>query len=187
MRVITVILIGFFVLISCYKIEDDFFIYTIKKGNHSSGNHVSIHNSRRLECEVVFTESCIYEIPNDTEFDTNKLIGISDSYSHSTHSVRVGWRYYKGQLEILSYVRKNKVIHLQHMCYVEINQPYFFSVEIKNDRYILICKKSGGEYKPVKVEVSRTSNYNGIRYKLFPYFGGNNPAPHDITIKIKYL
>lgn len=187
MKVITTILILFFLLITCYKLEDDFFIHTIKKGNHISGNYMSVHNSRKLECEVIFTESCIYEIPNDIEFDTNKLIGISDSYIHLNHSVRIGWRYYKGQLEILSYVRKNKVIHLQHMCYVEINQPYFFSVEIKNDRYILICKKVGGVYKPVNVEVSRTSDYNGIRYKLFPYFGGNNPAPHDITIKIKYL
>jgi len=34
--------------------------------------------------------------------------------------------------------------------------------------------------------MTRWNNVSGSRYYLWPYFGGDETAPHDITIKIKY-
>lgn len=37
------------------------------------------------------------------------------------------------------------------------------------------------------LQIKRNKPYTGIRYKLYPYFGGNQKAPHDIQINIKEI
>lgn len=183
-----VILFIFCFLWSCNNINtniyddsiDDYETYTIKKGNHSSGNHLMLKLTKKIEFFAIFTESCVYNLNSKDQSDTNKLFGISDSYSHSEDSARFGWRYFNDRLEILSYVRKSGVFYYETIGFVEPNEIVYYSLEILNDRYKFTLRD--------KIYfVERTSDYNGIRYGLFPYFGGNNVAPHNIEIKIKLL
>ena len=52
---------------------------------------IRICKSRKMSCEVVFTESCRYNVGKD-QSDINKLFGFSIGMHHK-NSVRVGWRY----------------------------------------------------------------------------------------------
>ena len=52
---------------------------------------IRICESRKMSCEVSFTESCRYNVGKD-QSDINKLFGFSVGMHHK-NSVRVGWRY----------------------------------------------------------------------------------------------
>lgn len=181
-----IILIFFLFITSCstnppmIDVEDDFTTYGIKQGEHSSGNHISLTLSKKIECLVVLTETCIYDLNSDDQGDINKLFGLSDSYNHSDHSARFGWRYFNNRIEILSYVRRDGNFYYEFIGVVEPNQINVYKIEILEDKYRFYFNKK-------ILDMDRTSKYSGIRYKLYPYFGGNNFAPHNVFIKIKFI
>ena len=171
--------------ISCHKPEitqdsDGFVIYTIKKGQHYSGSSVSFKSSNTIECLGIFTESCIYTIDSVNQCDINKLFGLSDALSHSDDSARFGWRYYNDQIEILAYVRRGSNFYFKILGNVKPRDVERYRIEILNDVYRFTFKNS-------VFDMPRTSKYTGPRYALYPYFGGNITAPHDITIKLKKI
>lgn len=171
--------------ISCQKLEitedlDGFVVYTIKKGEHSVGSSVSFRAGNYIECLGVLTESCVYTIDSTNQCDINKLFGLSDSLSHLDHSARFGWRYYNNQLEILAYVRRGSNFYFEILGTVNPGDVEKYKIEILNDVYRFTFKDS-------VFDMPRTSKYTGPRYTLYPYFGGNIKAPHDITIKLKRI
>lgn len=162
---------------------------TIKKGTHSPFRfpkiipgiyHMYVYN-------IVFTESCRYDLQNEDQLDVNKLFGIGYFPSHHKNSVRFGWRYDLNtkKVEILSYYYKDKKRSFDHMCFVEIDQPYSFVLAINHDYHELsvhgMSPVNDRHYYKTKVDVEPRS----IGYLLRPYFGGNQKAPQDITIKIR--
>lgn len=171
--------------ISCHKPEitqdlDRFVVYTIKKGEHYSGSSVSFRAGNTIECLGILTESCIYTIDSANQCDINKLFGLSDALSHSDDSARFGWRYYNNQLEILAYVRRGSNFYFEILGTVNPGDVERYRIEILNDVYRFTFKDS-------VFDMPRTSKYTGPRYTLYPYFGGNITAPHDITIKLKRI
>lgn len=180
-------------LTSCYKepvtFWDDapqlydissFKTYTIQKGEHSSGNHFNLTQSTHLEAYIQLTESCNYNLNSIDQFDINKLVGLSDALSHSDSSVRFGWRSLEGQLEIHGYIRSNG----QHTSYllgtVKPDEVFYVRIQIYPDEYRLKLRNQ-------ETRIGRASQYTGIRYQLYPYFGGNQTAPHKIQINIKVI
>ena len=64
---------------------------------------------------------------------------------------------------------------------VEIGQENTCSIRVLDLRYVFSLSK-------ISDTLHRSSTTSsGVGYKLFPYFGGNEVAPHDIHIKIKEL
>jgi len=170
-------------LSSCYDIDkdnDQFVLYTIKKGEHSSVYGPYFAGVYRVSCQVILDESCIYTISEENQCDTNKLFGLSDASNHSDHSARFGWRYYNNKIEILTYVRRDGNFYFDVIGSANPNDTNYYSIEILPDVYRF-------RFNNTVSDVQRTSQYSGPRYRLFPYFGGNEKAPQDIFIKIKYL
>lgn len=173
----------FLFLSSCYDLYKDneqFVLYTIKKGNHSSVSGPYFASANKVSCQVILDESCIYTISEENQSDTNKLFGLSDAYNHSDHSARFGWRYYNNRIEILTYVRRGGSFYFDVIGSVNPRDTNYYSIEILPDVYRFTFNNTVSD-------VQRTSQYSGKRYRLFPYFGGNEKAPQDIFIKIKYL
>lgn len=161
---------------------------TIKKGTHSPFRFPKlIPGSHHLYgYDIVFTPSCAYNLENEDQLDVNKLFGIGYFPSHHKNSVRFGWRYFveKQQIEILSYYYKDSQRYFDHICFVNIGDLYSFSLTI-TDKYheLIVASKyptNYPEYYKVEIPVIPKS----IGYLLRPYFGGNQKAPHDMTIKI---
>jgi hypothetical protein len=157
--------------------------YIIKKGSHQSNNGIKRHISDELKFKVLFDESSIYATKNSiNQASINKLFGFSDCGTHHhQNSARIGWRYFNEKLELLAYVYNQGERDSQSLAFIEPGKIYSLSIRAEGDNYIFSSGNS-------EVKIAKgCSNNQSFRYKLFPYFGGREPAPHDIRIIIEEI
>ena len=143
---------------------------------------IHICKSRKMSCEVSFTESCRYNVGKD-QSDINKLFGFSIGMHHK-NSVRVGWRYVPSAdlIEIVSYVYRNgERLQEQNIDFVQFNNKVNYTIELRNDGAVYFC--AGKRWRVG--EFIRTKGRFFLSYPLSLYFGGNCYAPHDMNINYK--
>ena len=159
-----------------------FTTYVIKKGQHSTSSPFKSLRTNALVFEAVFDNSAIYtSIDPVNQLDINKLYGMADcSSTHQTNSARFGWRWYDNSLQVLAYVYANGVRYSRLMTSIDLNKVYKYELLLDGSQYIF-------SVNGVTVTMPRGCSGNGNGYQLYPYFGGDEVAPHDITIKIRNL
>ena len=126
-------------------------------------------------------QSAVYktEDPNN-QADINKLYGLSDcGTNHMESSIRFGWRWYDDSLEIHWFKHSDSKFSFGKICNVTLGLPFKCSLKIKEDKYVM--NVDGNEVEIIRAPCGL--NYH--RYYLYPYFGGDETAPHYIRIKIK--
>jgi hypothetical protein len=152
-----------------------------------AGNHYADHNPyQHVQCEelkftVKFDSSCIYEtIDPANQEDINKLYGFSDNnMQHQQFSARFGWNWTRGALRLYAYTYNNGVRESREVTSIPIGVEQTCSIKIQNDEYIFSVNH-------IIVEMDRESKtIKAAGYKLYPYFGGDETAPHDIVVWIK--
>lgn len=158
--------------------------YKIQKGNHyaEGSTFKQIHHTE-LRFEVVFDSSAIYEnIKSENQYDINKLYGFSDcNTAHHENSARFGWRWNGNSIEIHAYWYNDSTRYHQFLDTVSKENPYELAIQILPQQY-------GFEIKNRTRFVPRHCNSATMEgYRLYPYFGGDEAAPHDIRIRIKDL
>ena len=148
----------------------------IKQGNHISNYIPKLTFSNSIKGFVTFEGDFSYTI--EKQKDTNKLIGLSDNWSHHKDSIRIGWRwntkseclelmsilYSGGKREINSLMllpKKNDVDVT--VAYEVAILPKYYSITINGSNFLL----------------KRTSSWCFVRVVLQPYFGGTTVAPKD--------
>lgn len=177
------LLILWLVVTACeQKYIEPFELFQIQKGKHSSSSKIVSLYSNTLSFEARFDNTAIYtSLDTINQHDTNKLLGFSDCNSHhQNNSARFGWRWFNNQIEIRAYSYANKVLTYLPIGTVETGETASYKIEIKDDHYIF----SLNNYDPVIVDRGNTCE-KGLYYMLWPYFGGDETAPHDINIYIK--
>lgn len=173
-------------LFGCKKIDQEGReIFTIKEGAHHSKHRFKTTKSTLINFKVIFDESSTYKINSSDQADVNKLLGVSDHKQyHMDHSIRFGWRYYNNKLEILWFKHEEGRFTFGHIDYIEPNEQYLCTILIEPDEYTLFVDDVFVTVPRVRSRYCfKSINYS--RYFLWPYFGGNCAAPHDIKIKIK--
>lgn len=159
-------------------------LYTIKQGQQfcdkNSYTPVSI---TELKFKVKFDSSAIYTTINAAnQGDINKLYGFSDNNAqHHQFSARFGWRWYNNSLEIFAYIYNNGVVAYQKVGNAIIGTTAEYSIKVQTETYQFTL----GNNIVIMPRASSTST--GLGYKLFPYFGGDEFAPHDVRILIEEL
>jgi len=161
-------------------------LFTVKKGNHYSDqflyksfNFLNING--HLEFKVNFNDSCRYSLPKEDQEDINKLFGFSIGFNHHKDSARFGWFYKEGEIHLYSYTYIEGKRSYEFISKLEIGKEYLLSIFYIGDQWeFWAC--SNKNLLGVKTVKSKRSFSTG--YKLWPYFGGNNPATHDITISM---
>ncbi len=156
-------------------------VFTIKAGSHDAGWKPELLQSSTLRFEAIFDESAIYtSVDPVNQWDTNKLLGFSDCNSaHHENSARFGWRWLGNQLEIIAYCYADGVVYIEPIAAVPLNEPSQYELSITEDSYLF-------KLNDTTMTMTRgNACTTGLYYKLWPYFGGDEVAPHDITIKIK--
>jgi hypothetical protein len=182
-----ILLVG---LISCNwlgnspSFGDDFITYTIKGGKHEvEHNSNGLFTSDGMRFQAVFDSSCIYQtsIP-ENQNDINKLIGFSDcSSQHQTNSARFGWNWRDNALRIYAYIYVEGQRQEKELGTTELGKTTSFNLRTSGNSYIFT-------FNGVETSMPRhCSGGVGVAYKLLPYFGGDETAPHDIKIKIRNL
>ncbi len=161
-----------------------FLKYTIKKGaQFADGNGYVQTNYSELKFIAKFDSSAIYKsITAENQFDINKLYGFADNNSgHQQFSARFGWRWSDNALRLFGYVYNNGIRDSKELGKVNIGAENICSIKITQGSYIFSVN---GKTQTLP----RTSTtLTAVGYKLYPYFGGDEYAPHDIFIWIKEL
>jgi hypothetical protein len=170
--------------------------YLIKKGNHYCS--MSFFEKlgavgwkiKKYTVKFRFHPNC-YWAPkrNDDDMDQNKLTGISYGMNVHSNSVRLTWRpdfARPGMIEISAYTYDEKSASPKFKIYpitsVPVGQLVDACIESADNKYIVTVNK----IQP-KDTVENTNTDPNLCLRLFPYFGGNNTAPQDMTIEIEYL
>lgn len=171
-------------LLSCTKEnkkEDSYQTYIIKQGSHQSDHSFedAITDSL-IEFNVIFDSSAIYNNLDEDEEDVNKLYGMSDcGMMHHMNSARIGWRWFKNNLQLFAYSYCNGKRTIEKIGDFPINKELSCAIYCLKDEYLF-------KVNDKTVSTKRSCNFNE-HYLLYPYFGGNNTAPHRIKIKIAHL
>lgn len=159
--------------------------YTIKKGQHYSGFRISpFYGKTTAKYEVIFTKNCLYDLHDENQYDINKLFGLA-YFLHHIDSARFGWRADGDKIEISVYCYKDGKRYMKEMCLIDTDKPYTMEIKNTGSYYEFELKDESSSFfsyarisKPVTVKIG---------YNLFPYFGGDEPAPQDMDIFMRKL
>ena len=160
----------------------DFIKYTIKKGAHytSQDSFVPV-DTAELNFTALFDSSAIYTTTNpQNQYDINKLYGFADNGAlHHEYSARFGWRWSDGALRLFAYVYNAGHVTSEELSTVPIGTPIRCRIKVASDKYLFYCNEW------IKTLPRAGTTPKGKGYLLYPYFGGDETAPHDVTIWIR--
>ena len=155
--------------------------YTIKEGNHRSGIYFRPHFEKTiLRYNVTFGESCIYDLGNENQADINKLCGISFGLHHN-NSARFGWACVGGMIELFAYCYVNKKRVWKSLGLVDVGKTYELHLDVNDKSYHFWVYSPDEPTRFKVVDKTKTCKWG---YMLYPYFGGDEVAPHDIHIAL---
>jgi hypothetical protein len=184
-------------LCSCYKekttapdntnknpvnVAPEFVKYTIYKGEqYCDKSTYKAVDYTELKFIVKFDSSAVYSNTDPSnQLDINKLYGFSDNNSlHQEFSARFGWRWSDGALWLFAYTYNDGVRYSKKLGSIAIGAENHCSIKAKDSSYIFILNDKADTLE----RKSTTPQIEG--YQLYPYFGGDETAPHDIHIWIK--
>lgn len=164
------------------KFDIEFTKYTIQKGKQYSDNIKPLVTSyTELKFTVRFDSTAIYTtVMPENQGDINKLFGFSDNNStHHRYSARFGWCWNKNSLRLFGYVYNKKVRSFKELGTIAIGSENSCSIKVLSTKYIFTL--NGVPFSLPRASKTETA----LGYKLYPYFGGNESAPHTINIWIK--
>ena len=162
----------------------EFVLYTIKKGEHyATSNVYRAVELSELNFVVRFDSSAIYKTNNEVnQYDINKLYGFSDNnQDHHHYSARFGWSWNENALRLYAYVYNGGKVLKQEMGVADIGKEISCAIQVEAETYHFTMNDA-------HLTLPRTSTTPLAKgYLLYPYFGGDETAPHDIKIAIKNL
>lgn len=154
-------------------------IYYIEQGEHQD-SRFSIPSpifSERYDIVFTFNELHLYSDELQTS-DINKLYGITSPKIHQ-NSARFGWRNIQDdEIEIFAYWYKDGVRGFELIGTTKPKEQNHYSIDVTGHRYVW-C------FQDIEYVVEGTKNI--ATFKAYPYFGGDNPAPHYMYFKINEL
>lgn len=162
----------------------EFVKYTIPKGEQYCD--ISTYrptNYQQLSFVVKFDSSAIYKtISPSNQTDINKLLGFSDSKAqHHQYSARFGWRWSNNALRLFGYIYNNSIMSFKELGTIAIGTENNCSIKVNKDTYVFTL--NGAETTMPRASTTATAE----GYKLYPYFGGDELAPHTISVWVKEL
>lgn len=160
---------------------DSLITYIIQKGNHyADQSALQIMNKPEIIAHITFDSSAIYTSINpENQRDVNKLIGFSDcGTEHQQNSARLGWSWNGNALILYAYAYVNGIRVTKTLGPVALKQTVDCSITATSGNYYF---KASNYIDSIP---RHCSGYIGTGYKLYPYFGGDEVAPHEVRIAI---
>lgn len=174
-------------------------LYTIKQGNHyASGINVKLHSGLgKLSFSITPDENCLYDLKNNNNYDINKFYGITWGLDPGNNSFRIGWNCHKqnGLIQWFYYIHNHGIRTpapgdpydktLLFEAPAGIEQKFDILFDKSTNRIIIDTPIT-----PLRQDIYSNSyfNFQNVptwgRYN-YPYFGGDQTAPHYMTTIIK--
>ena len=161
-----------------------FIKYIIQKGNqYCDGNGYKEVELSEMKFIVRFDSSAIYETRlTENQQDINKLYGFSDNNAdHHQYSARIGWRWSDHALRLFAYVYNEGAVSSKELTAVAIGAEINCSIKAAGSNYLFTINGTTTSMP----RLATTEKAKG--YQLYPYFGGDEVAPHEINIWVKPL
>ena len=173
----------FLMVTGCEQEVDPVRQFVTPKGSHYSLPRVSqVLQNQRLSFDARFNSTAKYNLGDPAlQSSKNKLMGFCDcnSLPHE-NSARFTWQWFNDRLEIYAYCYVNGDRNEEFIGVVDIDEYNHYELELTSDSYIFRLNNLPA------VIMKRGSTCNtGAYFKLWPYFGGQIPAPHDVAIDIR--
>jgi len=168
--------------------------FKIKKGKHySQGINFGFTLKKHISFRCKFGKSCLYQFNDVDKYDINKLYGFSTTIFHHKQSARVGWRCLDGEnIQLLTYSYNDGVRDIDDekiLGTVKPDEEFLITIFDCESTYHYTFVKIGelGEVDNFVVNQydKKKKDWFIFHYFLYPYFGGNKTAPHDMEIYIK--
>lgn len=165
-------------------------IFTIKKGRHYSSPFFFLKRflpsfKKSFHFTVEFDQACLYQLSGEDQLDINKLFGVGcNTIFHHKNSVRIGWRSTNNtDIELVSYLYVNSIRQEERI--LSVVKPYEKTMcqILFIDEQVIITTT---DINHTKTEVLNISKKQSWGFLLWPYFGGNKPAPHTLQIDLHF-
>ncbi|MEO7961291.1 MAG: hypothetical protein ABIR19_07085 [Ginsengibacter sp.] len=156
--------------------------YTIRAGlQYCDKNSYLPVELNKLSFIVKFDSSAIYKTTlSSNQYDINKLYGFSDNGStHHEYSARFGWNWSNGSLSLFAYTYNMGERSFKKLATIGIGEEIDCAITVESSRYIFSVNDKTDSMD------RKSTTLRGKGYMLYPYFGGDEAAPHDIHIWIK--
>lgn len=177
--------------------------YTIPAGQQHMKNRVpGIFVGKSMRRRVKFNKSAIYKsIDPVNQWDVNKLFGFTDGFLTKydgkkkeyrfANSARFGWDYRDGLLRLYAYVYVNGERTVKELSVIHFDKEYECTIAPIGKEYVFAIRP----IDPAEDEPAATVDHvpRGAKasvvwgFYLFFFFGGNELAPHDITVQMETL
>ncbi len=154
--------------------------YRIAKGDHYCDRSTStLFTGTQRRCKVLFDSSAVYQTVNPgNQGDINKLYGFTEGINNHLNSARIGWNWRGNALRLYAYAYAAGARHYLEIATVEIGQPVSLAIGIAGNEYHFWVN----EQKVILPRAVTSTIADG--YLQYPYFGGDEVAPHLISIKL---
>lgn len=174
--------------------------FTIPSGLHIS--HIFPHfykDKPLLNFEFRFCSNCLYDLGSEAEnLKCNKLYGMSFGLIHNTttlwgrlfkkyaYSFRLGWNCEKknGKIQIFAYYYNAGVRKIDYICDVSVSKLYTCYMYFDRTSNQIAVDITGDD---ANIHTSYYFRFNDcLRFGMFlyPYFGGDLPAPRKMSFYI---
>jgi hypothetical protein len=163
--------------------NNEFITYLIPAGSHkSTASVLKKVTLKQMSFVVRFNQTAVYATKDSTnQTDINKLWGFSEGLDNQYNSARIGWAWVDNQLRLYTYVYNDGVRSFQQISAIPINADVMCNIAISGNEYIFTVDKT-------VIRMKRTAPGDiAVGLQQYPYFGGDEPAPHDISILLKSL
>lgn len=160
-------------LTSCHKVwkPRQHEVYTISKGQHECNERsLAYLNSPFLTLQFTPDESWYYEPQYDKHW--NKLGGISSNQIHQ-NSIRIAWRCTLEEIKLAIYEYRDGERVITELGSIDDG---WWSIIIEMDKNRVVFREKYFE----------TGTHEEKGWLCYPYFGGKEPAPHDMIFKINF-
>ncbi len=157
--------------------------FTIQQGAHyCDQNSLKSIRTSEMKFMVKFDNSAIYQTVDPVnQYDINKLWGFTEGINNQYNSARIGWSWNNDALRLYGYVYANGTRHYQEITSVAIGSEITCSIKLAGSTYVFTANG-------IAISLPRgLSTSQACGYQQYPYFGGDEVAPHLITILIKSL
>ena len=164
--------------------DGQFIKYTIEAGKqYCDGNTYKAIELSEMKFIARFDSTAIYQAQSaENQYDINKLYGFSDNNAdHHQYSARFGWRWSDKALRLFAYVYNQGAITSKDLSTVSIGAEVNCSIKVSANKYLFTVDGTTTQLP----RMATTEKAKG--YQLYPYFGGDESAPHQVNIWIKNL
>jgi len=184
-----------FLFISCKKLlepavdrakageKDGFTEYVIEAGEHyaTANGYKPITNRKEMHFIAWLDSNCIYTSADAVnQGDINKLYGFGDcNAGHQQSSARVGWNWNGTAFDLFAYCYVNSIRQSTLLGSVKPKEVADLSISINENKYLF---KLNGKLQTMERGCSTDEI---VGYQLYPYFGGDEVAPHRMTVYVK--